>query len=132
MIDTVAVLKQIVDSSSQLSTTGFAVMGGTVAVVIGASYRRPTDLRWRLPLLLFAPGWLCVGWSLYLSNVIASRYLAATMVGASDLAKIAERVNEDFGDQRFWLMASLVFFGIWLLVSLYYWVFVEPTRKAES
>jgi uncharacterized membrane protein len=129
MTDTVTVLKQILDSSAQLSTTGLAVIGGTVAVVVGTSYRRPDAMRWRLPILLFAPGWICVGWSLYLANVIAGRYLASTMVNTSDLAKIAERVNDDYGNQRFWLLASLIFFGAWLMISLYLWVFVDTNKK---
>lgn len=132
MTDTIGVLKQILDSSAQLSASGLAVFGGTVAAILGTSYRRPIALRWRLPFLLFVPGWLCVGWSLYLGNVIAGRYLAATMIRQTDLMEIAGRINDNYADQRDWLLVSLLFFGTWLVIYLYYWVFVEGlTREGK-
>lgn len=131
-MDTLAVLKQILDSSAQLSASGLAVFGGTVATILGTSYRRPQTLQWRTPFLLFVPGWFCLGWSLYLGNVIAGRYLAATMVKSSELIAIATRVNDDYGSQRDWLFWSLLFFGAWLVVYLYYWVFIEAQASDKE
>lgn len=37
-MDTIAVLKQVLDSSAQLSASGLAVFGGTVAAILGTSY----------------------------------------------------------------------------------------------
>jgi hypothetical protein len=128
-MDTLAILKQILDSSAQLSAWGLAIFGGTVAAIVGTSYRRPPQLWWRLPFLLFVPGWFCLALSLYLGNVISSRYLAATMVNRSDLMAIAARVNDDYGNQRDWLLWSLFLFGTWLIICLVYWVFVEVNEK---
>lgn len=114
-MDTIAILKEIADSSAQLSTSALAIFGGSVAAILGTSYRRPLQLGWRLPFLLFVPGWICLGYSLYLGNVISGRYLAATMVKQSEWMTIAARVNDDYGSQREWLLASLMFF--WCLAS---------------
>lgn len=131
-VDIVAVLKQIAESSAQLSTSALAVFGGTVAAILGTSYRRPNQLRWRLPFLLFVPGWICLGQSLYLGSVISGRYLAATMVKRSEWMDIAARVNDDYASQHDWLLASLVFFGAWLVVYLLYWVLADiPDKEAK-
>ena len=129
MTDPVAILRQIADNSALLSTTALAVFAGSVAAVIGSSYRRPDSLAWRLPSLLFVPGWIWLAISLYLGNVISGRYLASTMVGATDLRAIAERINDEYASQRNWFLGSLVFFGIWLVISLGYWVFVDTSKR---
>ena len=133
MPDAIAVLKQILDSSAQLSTWGLAVFGGTVAAILGTSYPRPIPRRWRLPFLLFVPGWFCVAQSLYLGNAIAGRYLASTMVKEPDiLMAISTRINDDYGNQADWLLYSLFCFGAWLMCYLYYWVFVDSVKKEKS
>lgn len=128
-MDTLSILKQISDSSTQLSTYALAVFGGAVAAVLGTSYRRPHQLRWRLPFLLFVPGWIYLGMSLYSGNVISRRYLAATMVKQTDLRDIASQVNNDYADQHKWLLMSLVFFGAWLITYLLYWVLANIPEK---
>jgi hypothetical protein len=127
--EAISVLKQIVDSSAQLSASGLAVFGETVAAVLGTSFRRPLALRWRLPFLLFLPGWFCLGMSLYLGNVISGRYLAATMVSPATLANIATRVNDEYANQRDWLFYSLTLFAIWLAVYLVYWIFIAKPKE---
>lgn len=131
-MDTLAILKQVADSSAQLSTTALAVFGGTVAAVLGTSYRRPHELGWRLPFLLFVPGWLCLGQALYLGNVISGRYLAATMVKETEWMTIAARVNDDYASQREWLLGSIAFFGAWLVAYLIYWVFATVPDKESK
>lgn len=128
-MDTLSILKQILDSSAQLSTSALAIFGGTVAAILGTSYRRPRQLRWRLPFFLFVPGWIFLMHSLYLGNTIASRYLAATMVKQTEWMAIATRVNDDFANQRDSLLISLFFFGAWLVLYLLYWVFSEMPDK---
>ena len=132
MTDAVSILKEIAGNSAVLATTAIGVFGGSVAAVIGTSYRRPDALAWRLPSLLFAPGWVCLAVSLYLGNVITGRYLASTMVVAADLPTIAERINDDYASQRNWFLCSLVFFGLWLFISLGYWVFIGPSEKEAA
>lgn len=129
MADVVLALKLVAEASSLLSTSAVAIFGGTVAAVVGTSYRRPPSVNWRLPFLLFVPGWLSLAWSLYLGNVIAGRYLASNMVSQVDVPKIAALVNNEYAGQRDWLLYSLCFFAVWLALYLYYWMFGPATTE---
>jgi hypothetical protein len=132
-MDTASFLKQVLENSTQLSTWGLAVFGGTVVAILGTSYRRPHSLYWRLPFLLFIPGWFCLGWSMHLGNAIAGRYLAATAPGnESRLDTIAGLINLDYSNQQTWLLWSLATFAVWLALYLLHWIFVEiPTKEAK-
>jgi hypothetical protein len=125
-------LRQVMASSSQLSAWALAIIGGSVAVIVGTSYRRPDALRWRIPYLLFLPGWACIGYSLYLGNKLVGSYLAAIMGRNQELiSSIASQVNDMYAGQRIYLLLSLVFFGLWLLIYLLSWIFVEPFLKGD-
>ncbi len=133
MVEILDALKQIMDSSSQLSGWALAIVGGSVAVIVSTSYRRPEALRWRLLYLLFLPGWICIGYSLYLGNELVGKYLAAITVRNKELVvTIASNVNDIYSDQRVYLLYSLVFFGLWLLIYLLSWIFVETFHKGDN
>jgi hypothetical protein len=125
-------LKQIIDSSTQLSAWALAVLGGTVAAIVSTSHRRPDSLCLRMSYLLFLPGWIAVGYSLYLGNVLSGKYLASLMVKRDQIATIASQVNDAYAGQRLYLLWSLAFFGLWLTVFLLYWVFGEPFGETEK
>lgn len=126
MADIPTILKQVMDCSSQLSAWALAIGGGTVAVIVSTSYRRPESLIWRLPYLLFLPGWICIGYSLYLGNKLVGKYLASIMVRPEHLQIIPPQINDIYADQRSYLLSSLVFFCLWLLVYMLSWIFAEP------
>ena len=132
MFDPTATLKQIVDSAMQLSSWGLAVFGGTVAAIVSTSHRRPDRLTLRLPYLLFLPGWVALGYSLYLGNFLSGKYLASLMVKSDQVATIGAQVNDIYADQRFYFLWSLVFFGLWLTFFLLIWIFVETLQKGEK
>ena len=129
MADAVSILKLVSEASSLLSTSAVAIFGGSVAAVVGTSYRRPPSVHWRLPFLLFVPGWLSLARSLYLGNLISGRYLASTMVPTTELPKIASFMNDEYAGQRDWLLYSLCFFAVWLALYLYYWTFGPATAE---
>ncbi len=116
------ILKHVVDSSSQLSSWALILGGGSVAVMVGSSYHRPSKFWWRLPYFLYVPGWLCLGVSLKLGNDLAKKYLASLMVSQGDAKTIANQVNDIYDLQQCWFMSALCFFGLWLLIYTIYWV----------
>ena len=128
MTDIPNILKQVMDSSAELSAWALAIGGGTVAVIVSTSYRRPTLLLLRLPYLLFVPGWICIAYSLYLGNKVVRKYLASIMVRQEQVASIASQVNDLYAYQRSHLLYSLIFFGVWLLIYLISWIFVESIQ----
>lgn len=115
MSDMLQILKDVVDNSSQLSAWALAVGAGSVAVIVSTSYHRPKKLGYRLPYLLFIPGWVCVGYSLSLGKEISSKYLASIMVDQDKIAIIASDINDIYAEQQSYLFISLIIFFVWLL-----------------
>lgn len=124
MADSTSALDYVLASSSQLTTLALAVAGTSVAAVVSTSYRRPHQLKWRYPFLLFIPGWACIAYSLYSGNQLVGSYLASKMA-PGQLATISSRVNDLYADQRNFLLYSLVFFAVWLIVYLTIWTFAD-------
>lgn len=128
----VQLLKQVLDSSSQLSAWALAVLGGSVAAIVSASHRRPATFTARLPYLLFIPGWIFLGCSLYLGDQLTGKYLASTMVRTTEIDKIASQINDVYSDQRAYFLYSLASFAAWLVAYLITWIFVKKFHKEEK
>lgn len=132
MTDIPSILKQVMDSSTQLSGWALVIGGGTVAVIVSTSYRRPDSLGWRLPYLFFIPGWGCIGYCLHLGNSLVGKYLASIMVREDQVAVIASQVNDIFASQHAYLLYSLGFFGLWLLTYVLSWIFSETFQTGDD
>lgn len=131
-VSEVHLLKQVLDSSSQLSAWALAVLGGSVAAIVSASHHRPATLAARMPYFLFLPGWLFLGYSLYLGDQITGKYLASTMVRATDVAKIASQINDIYSDQRAYFLYSLASFAGWLIAYLFAWISMTTFREEKK
>lgn len=133
MIDT-ASLKQIVDSSAQLSAWGLGVLGGSVAAIVSTSYRRPDLLKFRLAYLLFLPGWATLAYSLFQGNALVGNYLAALLGDPSkdNLLRIGSEINNAYAEQRSYLLFSLCCFGCWLVTYLLQWVFLAQLQTPSD
>lgn len=132
MAETTSVLEHVLASSAQLTTWGLAVAGATVATIVGTSYRRPSSLAWRLPFLLFIPGWSCIAYSLYAGNRLVGAFLASRMVQPGAVRDIASKINDLYDAQRDFLLYSLVFFGLWLAIYLMTWMFTDEFEKGDA
>lgn len=132
MAETTTVLELVLASSAQLSAWALAVTGGTVAAIVSTSYRRPEHLSWRLPFLLFIPGWSCIAYSLYAGNNLVGRFLASRMVQPERMREISSKINDLYDDQRNFLLYSLAFFGLWLIIYLITWTFTDEFRKGDG
>lgn len=128
MVDLVQALKEVLDSSTLLSGWAVGIGGATVAVIIGTSHNRPDRLLFRLPYLLFLPGWGCIGYSIYAGNRIVGAHLA-TRFSPSLISAISDQINTLYGSQRTYLLWSLAFFGIWLICYTLTWIFLKQLRE---
>lgn len=115
-------LKQVVDSSSQLTTLAVAMLAGTIAAIIGTSYIRPSRLKHRIVYLLFIPGWICLALSFLAADELLRGYLAFLMT-SDQHPKILSDINDAFDHQRSLLFWAVEFFISWLLCYLLLWVF---------
>lgn len=132
MTESTPVLDHVLASSGQLTAWALAVVAGTVATVVSTSYRRPMNLTWRLPFLLFIPGWSCIAYSLYVGNELVGAFLASKMVPADTLRNIASNINNLYDDQRNFLLYSFVFFGLWLAIYMITWTFTDELQKGNE
>jgi hypothetical protein len=132
MPDIPSILKQVMDSSTQLSGWALLIGGGTMAIIVSTSYRRPTLLSWRLWYLLFIPGWVYIGYSLHYGNILVGKYLASIMVREDQVAAIASQINDNFADQHACLLKSLIFFGLWLLIYTLHWIFYDNCQTGGT
>jgi hypothetical protein len=130
MIDLAQALKEVLDSSTLLSGWAVGIGGATVAVIIGTSHNRPDRLLFRLPYLLFLPGWCCIGCSIYLGNRIVGAHLATRFNPALTNA-ISDQINTLYDFQRTFLLWSLVFFGIWLICYTFTWIFLKYLHEGS-
>ena len=122
-----SILEQVNGSSAQFTAWALMIFGGTVLAIVSTSYRRPTQVVWRLPYLLFIPGWISIAISLYWGNVVVGHFLASLMVSPDILRDIAQKINTAYDNQRDFLLYSLIFFGGWLLFHLLVWIFNDIT-----
>lgn len=123
-------LKAVVDVSHSLTGWAIATWGGSVAVIIGAGYLRPSLLVVRLIYLLFLPGWILLGLSVYSGRILQQNYLAALFVQGDMLRSIGKTMNLHFADQLNYFGYALICFATWLTVYLLWWIFgsFEKTR----
>jgi hypothetical protein len=125
MTEWLYVMKQVAESSMQLSTWALATAGGTMLIIVSTSYLRPKDLKWRLPFLLFIPGWIFLGLSINSGNKVDGTYLAALHISIEKHRDAALRMNELCTQQQEYFLIALIFFGVWLLIYLIAWVFCD-------
>lgn len=125
MADPTTTLTHVLANSQQLTTWALAVGGGSIALIVGASYRRPVSIWWRLTFLLFLPGWALLAVSLYRGAQLSRAFLASMMVSAESAARIGSKINDLYANQSTFLVWSVVFFSAWLMIYLIGWIFSD-------
>lgn len=116
-------LQSVVEASHLLTTWALTIVAGSVATIVGTSYLRPKNPRIRLIYLLFIPGWVGLGVSVYFGEQLSRRHIAAQLVGDDRIRAIASAMNSDFLNQRCALQMGLLFFALWLFLFLVWWIF---------
>jgi len=118
--------------SVTLTTWALAILGGSLLAVIGSDYLKPTG-RAKTLYLLFIPGWILLGLSLYYGDQLSSSYMAAIFTSDQKrLLTIGTNMNSELWKQKTFLWLSLSVFGIWLVAFLLSWIFSdrEPSKNA--
>ena len=125
-------LEEVSKGAALMVTWALAMLGGSIALIVSTSYLRPKNLAMRLTYLLFLPGWIFLGLSIYYGDKISRRYMAAKLVSQDNLEQIAKLISQNFGCQRLWLWMGLIIFGVWLFLFLLWWVFGEWTVSGQN
>jgi hypothetical protein len=125
-------MKAVVESSATMVTWALAVVAASVATIVSTSYLHPSNNKVRRVYLLFLPGWLLLGLSVYFGDRVSRRYIAARFVEESMRRPIAEGMNGDFSRQQTMLMLGLGVFALWLVAFLIWWVFGDWTTTSSK
>jgi hypothetical protein len=125
---TLDALKAVVEGSQGQSAWAIAVLGGSIALVVGTSHSSPHSTQGRLFYLLFIPGWMALLSSLYYSDLISRNYLAAQFVGKSGLEEISRRMHDNYVNQNFWFKMSIYCISLWMSLYLVWWIFARSGR----
>lgn len=127
-----AALNEIADASSQLTTWALAMLGTSIAVVIGSSHYSPLGRKWRSFYFLLAPAWLFLLWSVWAGSELSRSYLAALFTKRAAQERAFNRINECFQHQLDYLLYGVITFGLWLMAYLFWWVVLRGvSRKGE-
>jgi hypothetical protein len=125
-------LKAILDNSGTLVNWGLAMMGGSVAALIGTSYERPKTRRGRMMYCLFPVAWIFLGLSVRTGEQISGRFIAAQLAPTPENVRaILMGMNHDFVCQYLMLLLGLLVMFAWLIWFLVWWIFFE-TKGSEK
>ncbi|HLK04743.1 MAG TPA: hypothetical protein VKT53_09910 [Candidatus Acidoferrum sp.] len=106
------------------------IFGGSVALLVGSSHRRPGG--WiKYAYFLFLPGWLFLGLSLYWGRSVQGVYLALLLQINQNITQLKQALNSDSYKQMRALEFGLGVFGVWLLVYLFWWILTDPKEGED-
>ena len=108
--------------AQSLTQWEFIIVGGSLLILIGTGYYRPKHVWIRCSYVLFVPGWVLSGLSIYFGIRVQEAYLAYLLVQKTTAAGISQTMNSDASYQISLMEWGLLVFGVWLLVYLCYWI----------
>lgn len=124
-------MKIVVDESNQLITWVLTLGAGSIAAMVSTSFIHPPR-RARYIYLLFLPGWLFLGLSIFFGKRVIGHYMAALLGREEYHRDIAKAINKAFACQQDMLYVGLAFFALWLIFFLFWWVFFAPISSRRS
>ncbi len=117
-------LKSMADDSRTLTGWCLAMIAASVLAIASTSYFRPAGRWTRSIYLLFIPGWILIGLSIFNGNAISRRYTAVAFTRKREvLLEIGNSMNHEFSNQLTFLHVGLAVFSAWLLLYIVWWVF---------
>ena len=110
--------------SVKLATWSLSVFGGSVLIILGDSYLRPSNAHHRLTYLLFLIGWASIGWSMYHGFKITRHTMVLDLHSTNEntLTAILQKCNASFASQLKWFQRGLLVFAVWLIFYLIWWI----------
>jgi hypothetical protein len=124
-------LDAIIAFSQTLTQWQIAIIGGSVALLMGTSHRRPAKWQTRLAYLLFLPAWGFMFSSLFEGMSAQQNVLAIFNISTADVFAAKEALSDHISDQLWNMKAGLFFMAAWLLFYLTWWI-VTPRKGATD
>ncbi len=125
-------LESAVAFSQSLSQWTVVIVGSSVAILLGTSYRRPKRPAMRLSFLLFLPSWCFLVRSLYMGVAAQRNLLAFLLLKNAEKPAIKTELNRHLYSQISSMYIGLAILGTWLLLYLLWWIFSRELNAQEQ
>ena len=123
------------DYAQRIIDTVLLIFGGSIAVLLGAGYRRPVQKRMRDTYLLFPIGWVFLGCSIWEGMKVRGTYISYLLEPPKNEIVRAHRLEQFNAFARWqerWLGFGLAIFAIWLLFYLFWWIRPSDTEVEKG
>jgi hypothetical protein len=121
--------KAAAEGSMLLIVWALALTGLTVIAIAGCELLRASK-HLRKTCLLFLPVWTLCGYSVSYGVQVWQGYMAALFGRKENRLKVAEAMGNDYLSQLEFLEFALFALGVWLIVFLFWWIFVDPHQRS--
>lgn len=124
-------LKIVSDSAQTHSGWAIALIGGSLAAIVGTSHYSPHGRLGRCIYLIFIPAWLYLGLSVYYGDRVFRNYIAAALApqDANHLLETGSAMNQDYIEQQESLFLGVLSCIAWLLAYLAWWITCREVEK---
>jgi hypothetical protein len=104
--------------AESLAQWAFIIVGGSLVLVLGNSHRWPKSRKLRATYFLFLFAWGSLARSIYFGTRVHQVYLAYLLVPSTTVEGTTRSLNDDLGNQIWWMFGGLFFLCLWLLFYL--------------
>jgi hypothetical protein len=121
------------DYAQRITDSVLLILGGSIVILLGNSYRRPASRWMRATYLIFPLGWAALWGSVDAGMQIRGTYIAYMLRPPKDSVERFSQItklNSYAIRQMDRLYVGLVIFGIWLMIYLLWWIFFAPIEEA--
>lgn len=121
------ILEACLALAQNISQWDLLIIAGSIVIIIGTSYYRPT-LSVRAAYFLFVPAWILIALSIYRGILVQRSYVAYLFGSRSkappaSLDQIPEAIANDIRSEIDFLQAALMILALWLVIYLVWWIF---------
>lgn len=129
-------LMLIAEHSKTITSLALGIIGGSIAAILGTSYRKPGP-KFRKFYFLFIPGWFLAAISIYIGDyLVRSIYSLNIFPGATaNIKKFSESIssmNNNYKLQSLFLLLCLTLFIIWLTGYLVWFIFGKEVKNEKK
>jgi hypothetical protein len=125
-------LKAVTDISVSLNGWALLILGGTLAVMLSNSYRKP-PFPYRLIFLIVFPSLGCLIYALERGSHVQATYAALLLRPRTDAVAHQQfsEANTALAAQVQWFEIAVVLLAIWLALYLIWWIFLDRQPHVE-
>jgi hypothetical protein len=125
-------LEAATSMSNTITSWAYALMAGSILVLVGTSYYRPAN-RWiRGAYFTFLPAWIFLFLSIQAGAKLQGYYLGVLFAKKPDFDKALINVNDQAVAQTDLMRAALLCLGTWLIIYLFWWILNNEPKESSK